>query len=121
MAAADTARKLIAKKGRQDGVLRRPKADNVATADRPWAPIDSNPAADPVVATGLAVVILDASQAHKPETLTPSSTAVAYMAVGIDVHLGDILETKGDRYLVLKAELLAPGPDDVLYTLHLKG
>lgn len=115
------AERLIAKKGRKDGVLRRPSSDNAATSDRPWAPQDSDPTQDPAMAEELSVVVLDA-KLFKKEQLTPETTAVAYLAASAcpEPRTGDLLETRGHRYSVLDVQDLAPGEDSILYTLNLK-
>lgn len=119
MAAADTARRLIAKHGRKDGVLTRPSNAQQAPADKPWAPMAT--ATDPEVASDLSVVVLDASLAVKPDQLLPEQTAVAYLASGVEPRELDVLGTRGKAYSVLRVEELAPGDDTVLYILHLKG
>lgn len=115
------AERLIAKKGRRDGVLRRPGSDNAAPADRPWAPVDSDPSQDPAMAENLSVVVLDA-KLFKQDQLTPETTAVAYLAASAcpEPRSGDLLETRGTRYAVLDVQDLAPGEDSILYTLNLK-
>jgi hypothetical protein len=115
------AERLIAKKGRRDGVLRRPSSDNAAPAGRPWAPADADPAQDPAMATDLSVVVLDAKLFKKDE-LTPETSAVAYLAASAcpEPRSGDVLETRGSRHSVIGVEDLAPGEDSILYTLHLK-
>lgn len=126
MAARDVALRLIAKHGRTDGVLRRPSADATVNPARPWAPGDSNPAVDPIVAQGLAVVVLDINTYRKtagPDVaINPAATAVALIAAasGAEPRVSDTLESRGTRYAVLASDLLAPGDDDVLYTLQLK-
>lgn len=122
MAAADTARRLIAKNGRWDGVLSRPSIALVAPQDRPWASEDAAPAVDPVLASGLSVVVLDARTTLKPEVILPDQTAVAYLAPGlVEPRNLDVLTTRGKSYSVLEVEELAPGDNTALYTLHLKG
>ena len=113
--------RLIKKKGRSDGVLKRPSSDNAASLGTPWKPVEGALANDPVLAAELSVVVLGASE-FKSEDLTPGSTAVAYMAADTCpvVKTGDVLESRGARYSVLNAEDLAPGDESVLYILHLK-
>jgi hypothetical protein len=112
------ARSLIEKKGRRDGRLTR-ATSTPPDASKPWKPGTPQKVAK---AEDLPVVVLGATL-FKAGSLTPETTAVAYVAAapGLDVLLGDLLETRGARYSVLKAELLAPGDQDVLWTLHLKG
>lgn len=127
MAARELALRLITKHGRRDGVVRRPSADAVAPSDRPWRPDDAASGPDPVVATELPVVVLDAETYRKsmgPDTrLAPEATAVALVAAasGVELRVGDTLETRRVRYAVLQVDLLAPGETDVLYTLHMRG
>jgi hypothetical protein len=115
------AQRLMAKKGRLDGVLRRPSADAQPTAGKPWSPADPTPSYDPVVAEGFAVVVLDASL-FKKDQLAPEATAVAYAAADDlpEPRVGDLLETKGERFAVLDVQDLSPGSDSILYTLMLK-
>lgn len=110
--------RLIASKGRTDGVLRRPGASAVDPT-RPWAP--SAEAIDPALASGLAVVVVSASM-FKDAQLSPEATAVAFLAADASPapRPGDILETKGTRSVVLAVEDLSPGADSVLFTLQLK-
>ena len=121
MAAADTARRLIDKNGRKDGVLKRPSAALSTPVDRPWAAEDAVPAVDPSLAAELSVVVLDAKTALRPEAILPEQTAVAYLAAGLEPKALDILETRGKTYSVLEVEEIAPGADTALYILHLKG
>lgn len=118
-ASIETARTLITKFGRQDGVLRRPNADEtVPDPDQPWKRGDADPTEDPIVLQQFPVVVLDASLFK--EELTPASKAVAYVAVhGVVPQLGDILETRGERHSVLHSVDLAPGPDSLIFILHL--
>ncbi len=111
------AKRLIEKKGRRDGKLLR--ASQAAPTDQPWKPGTSGKVA---LAEDLAVAILGASL-FKVGSLTPETTAVGYLAAASfdDVRLGDVLETRAERYSVLSAEKLAPGDQDILYILHLKG
>lgn len=117
--AIETAKALILKFGRQDGVLRRPSADEtVPDPEQPWKRGDADPAEDPIILQQFPVAVLDASLFK--EELTPESKAVAYMAAhGVAPQLGDILETRGERHSVLQAIELAPGPDSLLFILHL--
>lgn len=121
MAAADTARRLIAKFGRSDGELLRPSLSLQTTPERPWASDLSDLAVNPSVGSGLSVVVLDALTVLKPEQLLPEQTAVAYLAAGLEPRDLDVLTTKGRRYSILKVEELSPGTDVALYILHLKG
>lgn len=111
------AKRLIEKKGRRDGKLLR--ASQAAPAGKPWAPGTAGKVA---LAENLAVAILGASL-YKAGSLTPETTAVGYLAAASfgDVRLGDVLETRAERYSILAAEKLAPGEQDILYILHLKG
>lgn len=121
MSAADTATRLIKQYGRLDGVLRRPSNANTVTVGKPWAPTALDPVTDPILASGLPVVILDASMIPKSMTLIPTATAMAYMPAGLVVpNLGDVLETKGERYFVEQAEELSPGSINFMYILHLR-
>lgn len=121
MAAADVARRLLAKHGRTDGVLRRPRLDNTAPPNKPWAPVDADPAVDPVVASNLSVVVLDASVVAKPGAeFAPETTSVAYLDADVEPLVRDLLETRGETYSVLRVEELAPGLTTAMFTLHLK-
>lgn len=120
MAAADVARRLIAKHGRSDGALRRPSADQTA-GSKPWAPVDADPAVDPLIASGMSVVVLSAATVMRPGlVLHTDCSAVAYLSADVEPKVGDLLETRGDRYRVLELDELAPGPDTALFTLQLK-
>lgn len=119
MAAADTARRLIDKHGWHDGRLTRPSRAQTAPANRPWAPETNGQSA--LVASDLAVVVLDARTVLKPERILPEQTAVAYLAAGVEPLNLDVLRTRSKGYVVLEVEELAPGPDTCLYILHLKG
>jgi hypothetical protein len=121
MAASDTARRLIAKFGRSDGELSRPRQALEAVPGRPWAAQAQDPAVDPVLAAGLSVVVLDAKTVLRPELILPEQTAVAYLAAGLEPRNLDVLTTRGKSYSVLEVEELAPGDDTALFTLHLKG
>lgn len=143
MAAADTARRLIAKHGRRDGQLERPSTLEVpASPSQPWKPVQLGTEAevdqllDALEGAGTGaetegepsdepfdVVVLDASS-FKKDQLTPETTAVAYvaaLALSSPPKVGDRLLTRGERYHVLRADDLAPGVGSILYTLHLKG
>lgn len=120
MAAADVARRLIAKHGRSDGALRRGSLSTEVPALKPWAPQDKDPATSDLVASGLSVVVLDALTALRPGDLLPQQTAVAYLDADVEPLKLDVLETQGERYAVLEVEELAPGPTTALYTLHLR-
>ena len=120
MAAADTARRLIAAKGRSDGALRRPSMDQTVGA-KPWTPVDADPVVDPLVASGLSVVVLDALTVARPGlSLHVDCSAVAFMDADVEPKVGDLLETAGDRYKVLEVDRLAPGPTTAMFTLQLK-
>lgn len=113
MALQDTARRLIDKFGRHDGVLRR---STTVDTPKPWAPeVSSAP-----VASGQTVVVLDAKTVLRPEQLLPEQTSVAYMDADVEPKGLDVLETAGQRYAVLEVEQLAPGETTYLYILHLK-
>jgi hypothetical protein len=121
MAAADTARRLIAKNGRSDGVLSRFSTSLQPILGRPWASSSIDPAVSPILASGLSVVVLDARTALRPDVILPDQTAVAYLAAGLEPKNLDVLETKGKAYSVMEVEELAPGDSVALYILHLKG
>lgn len=120
MAAAETARRLIDKKGRHDGVLRRPGLAFQTPPGRPWAS-EASPEVDEAIVSGLSVVVLDARTVLKPDVILPDQTAVAYIAAGVEPQNLDVLETRGKAYSVLEVEELAPGDETALYVLHLKG
>jgi hypothetical protein len=121
MAASDTARRLIAKNGRSDGILKRPSSALQDPVDRPWASEATDPQVSAELASDLSVVVLDARTALRPEVILPDQTAVAYLAAGIEPQNLDTLTTKGKTYSILEVEELAPGDETALYILHLKG
>ncbi len=120
---AATAARLIGKNGRTDGVLRRPGNDQLVQGDRPWAPQDADPIGDSPIAAGLGVVILDQSvlNAQQSQALHPESTAMGLLpGSAVEPLIGDLLETKGERYMVLRVDKLAPAGKSILFTLSLK-
>ena len=81
------AERIIAKRGRRDGVLRRPGADAVPNPARPWAPDDADPTQDVALAENLAVVVLEASTFREDKArLAEGTTAVA----GGDAQLANL-------------------------------
>jgi hypothetical protein len=125
MAARELAQRLIKKQGRPDGIIRRPSAAAVSTPGKPWAP--GSIGADPIQMQGLATVILDIESYRasfgREAVIAPEVSAVALIAaadVTGNILVGDILETRQVRYSVVRAEVLAPGLEDILYTLQLK-
>jgi hypothetical protein len=117
-AAVAVAFKLVKAKGRTDGKLTRP-GGNTPDPATPWRPSEDP---DLVIGEGISIVVLDAAVA-KVDGLTEGSSAVGFLAAGSGIipKLGDLLETKGARYSILKADELAPGDTTILYILHLKG
>lgn len=127
MDAAALATRLITKYGRLDGALRRPMADAVAPADKPWAPEDASGSGlpDPIVARNLPVVVLDVDtfltcMKRKVDSLAPSTTSVALLSgTSPEPLVGDVLESLGSRGRVLRVERLQPGVATALFTVHL--
>jgi hypothetical protein len=125
MAARELAQRLIKKHGRPDGIIRRPSEAMVPRADKPWAPTSIG--IDPIVMQDLPVLILDIESYRasfgKEATIAPEVSAVALIAAADTsktILVNDTLESRQVRYSVAKAEVLAPGVEDVLYTLQLK-
>jgi hypothetical protein len=125
--AAQTAFRLVVKKGRLDGRLRRPGYDQATVNGQPWKPIDADQGEVPILASNLAVVVLDRATlpAASAQALAPEATAMGLMAflslpIGVEPKLGDVLETAGDRYSIVGVDLLKPADEGILYTLSLK-
>jgi hypothetical protein len=53
----------------------------------------------------------------------PEATAVALIPAASvsEVRVNDTLESRSLRYVILATDLLAPGTEDVLHTLQLRG
>lgn len=125
MAARELAQRLIKKHGRPDGLVRRPSSSVVATADKPWAPVSIG--FDPVIMQDLPTVVLDVESYRasfgRDAVISPEVSAIALVAAADtseSILVNDTFETRGVRYAVNKTDLLAPGVEDILYTLHLK-
>lgn len=125
MAARELAQRLISKHGRQDGVVRRPSDGATSTPFQPWKP--GYVGTDPIVMQGMAVVLLDVESYRasfgKEASIAPEVSAIALIAAAATsgaILVGDTFETRTVRYSVVKAEVLAPGVEDILYTLQLK-
>lgn len=125
MAAADLALKLIAAKGRNDGVVRRPSKGVVPDASRPWAP--GHIGTDPILAEGVAIVLLDIESYRaafgRDAVIAPEVSAMAMIAAknqSFIPEVGDLLVTRGLTYSTVKVDTLAPAMVDVMYILHLK-
>ena len=124
---AETAFRLITLKGRLDLVLKRASKDATVTPGKPWAPGDADPTTVPVVCGPIPGLVLDIGSAPREmsQNLAPESTAVALvpalaLPVGEKPRNGDLLETGGDRYAVLRVDTLQPAADKIIYTLSLK-
>lgn len=125
MAARELAQRLIKKHGRPDGKVCRPSAASTSTPGKPWAPGVAG--ADPIIMQGLSTVILDVESYRasfgRDAVIAPEVSAVALIAAAAvtgDILVGDTFETRLVRYSVVQADTLAPGMEDILFTLHLK-
>lgn len=137
--ASALARRLITKKGRSDVAVYRPGVGSPSDAQRPWRPDVSAP--DELIASGLHAVFLDPGEVRgslgqlglnlafrtrvvMPDSLVPDSTATALLIpeeLGTDgLRAGDLLESDGHRYTVIRCSPFSPGGELVLYTVHLK-
>lgn len=129
MAEYDSARalaeRLIDKKGRP--LTLRKVTDTVDTPDadpRPWVPAASQVAEVSLTVRG---VVLDAKRTFFDGSLIKIVDKLAYIAVkdtgaaDITINKKDVITDGAREYRIEELELLAPGSQDVLYILGLRG
>ena len=136
------AARLIKKKGRSGVSIYRPTPGSASDVSRPWK-LDNpgSPPADTLIASGLHAVFTDMRQGRgelgrmgfdllfrsaldMPDSLAPEAIATAYFIpaeLGINVlQTGDLVESGGHRYTVLRCDPLKPGDELVLYIAQMK-
>lgn len=117
------ARRLIDTKGR-DLILRTVADGTLPDSAQPWDPADTKSTTD----TTVRGVVVPASREFQEGSLVRVAEKTAYIAAspsatGSDISISqkDLIIDGGRAYRIVEFNLLAPGEQDVLYTLQLRG